>query len=187
MRLRPSAGHENPGPIDSQASGLALLPSRDHRERSGRGSILKQAAHDSTAQALRLDLLPGRSFREIVEARRATGDKAAVKTILAESLPRRLAERWLEVEGFDQPAPPLARIEERLHAWSVIPAGSEGFEKAEVTGGGVCADDLDSKTMPARNVPGLFFVGEVVDVTGHLGGYNFQWAWASACAAAQAL
>jgi hypothetical protein len=187
MRLRPSAGHENPGPIDSQASGLALLPSRDHRERSGRGSILKQAAHDSTAQALRLDLLPGRSFREIVEARRATGDKAAVKTILAESLPRRLAERWLEVEGFDQPAPPLARIEERLHAWSVIPAGSEGFEKAEVTGGGVCADDLDSKTMQARNVPGLFFVGEVVDVTGHLGGYNFQWAWASACAAAQAL
>jgi predicted flavoprotein YhiN len=69
----------------------------------------------------------------------------------------------------------------------VIPAGSEGFEKAEVTGGGVSTGDLDSKTMQARNAPGLFFVGEVVDVTGHLGGYNFQWAWASACAAAQAL
>jgi hypothetical protein len=110
-----------------------------------------------------------------------------VKTLLAESLPRRLAERWLDLEGFAQPTPPLARLEERLHAWSVIPAGTEGFEKAEVTGGGVSTGGLDSKTMQARNAPGLFFVGEVVDVTGHLGGYNFQWAWASACAAAQAL
>ena len=74
MRLRPTAGHENPGTIDSQASGLVLLPSSDHTERSCRGSILKHAAHDSTAKALRLDLLPGRSFREIVEARRASGD-----------------------------------------------------------------------------------------------------------------
>ena len=108
------------------------------------------------AKALRLDLLPGRNFREIVEARRASGDKAAVKTLLAESLPRRLAERWLDLEGFAQPTPPLARLEERLHAWSVIPAGSEGFEKAEVTGGGVSTGDLDSKTMQARNAPGLF-------------------------------
>jgi predicted Rossmann fold flavoprotein len=165
-------------------SGPAILQISSYWNRPGGAP---GATHDSTAQALRLDLLPGRNFREIVEARRASGDKAAVKTLLAESLPRRLAERWLDLEGFAQPTPPLARLEERLHAWSVIPAGSEGFEKAEVTGGGVSTGDLDSKTMQARNAPGLFFVGEVVDVTGHLGGYNFQWAWASACAAAQAL
>jgi hypothetical protein len=162
-------------------SGPAILQISSYWNRPG------GAPHDPAAKALRLDLLPGRSFTEIVDARRAAGDRSAVKTILAESLPRRLAERWLEVEGFAQPVPPLRRLEERLHGWSVIPAGSEGFEKAEVTGGGVSTGELDSKTMQARNVPGLFFVGEVVDVTGHLGGYNFQWAWASAYAAAQAL
>jgi hypothetical protein len=165
-------------------SGPAILQISSYWNRPGRAPGV---SCDSAAKALRLDLLPGRSFTELVEARRAAGDRTAVKTILAQSLPRRLAERWLDVEGFGQPAPPLGRLEERLHAWSVIPAGSEGFEKAEVTGGGVSTDELVSKTMQARNVPGLFFVGEVVDVTGHLGGYNFQWAWASAYAAAQAL
>ena len=165
-------------------SGPAILQISSYWNRPGGAPGV---ARDSNTMALRLDLLPGRSFAEIVKARRASGDRSAVKTILAENLPRRLAERWLHAEGFGQPAPPLARLEQRLHAWSVVPAGSEGFEKAEVTGGGVSTSGLDSKSMQARNVPGLFFVGEVVDVTGHLGGYNFQWAWASACAAAQAL
>ena len=83
-----------------------------------------------------------------------------------------VAERWLEVEGFTQPLPPLRRLEERLHAWSVIPTGSEDFDKSGVTGGGSSTDGLGSKTMQARNLPGLFFVGEVVGVTGHSGGYN---------------
>ena len=100
---------------------------------------------------------------------------------------RRLAERWLEVEGFTQSNPSLRRLEQRLHGWALTPTGTEGFDKAEVTGGGVSTAELDSRTMEARNVPGLFFVGEVVDVTGHLGGYNFQWAWSSAYAAAMAL
>jgi predicted flavoprotein YhiN len=88
-------------------------------------------------------------------------------------LPKRLARRWEEM-----------RIEQ---AWEVTPAGTEGFAKAEVTAGGVDTAELSSKTLESRRVPGLFFIGEVVDVTGHLGGFNFQWAWASAHAAAQAL
>jgi predicted flavoprotein YhiN len=128
---------------------------------------------------VRLDLLPGEDFTGVApaEARRA----------LLERLPRRFAERWLEQEGFSQPLLPVRKLDARLHHWKVYPSGTEGFDKAEVTGGGVSTDELSSKTMEARNVRGLFFVGEVVDVTGHLGGYNFQWAWASAHAAAQAL
>ncbi|MEO8128535.1 MAG: NAD(P)/FAD-dependent oxidoreductase, partial [Bryobacteraceae bacterium] len=95
-------------------------------------------------------------------------------------LPARLADRWLDVH-----APPdwtnrgLADLEHGLHNWSIIPGGTEGYEKAEVTAGGVDTDELSAKTMECRKVPGLYFIGEVVDVTGHLGGYNFQWAWAS--------
>ena len=81
----------------------------------------------------------------------------------------------------------LAEVEARLHKWRLEANGTEGFEKAEVTVGGVDTRALDSRTMEARAVPGLFFIGEVVDVTGHLGGYNFQWAWSSAAACARAL
>ena len=160
-------------------SGPAILQLSSYWARPG--------ARKSGSGAIRLDLLPEVNFAQMVEARRAAGDRSAVKTILAEKVMRRLAERWLEVEGFTQPTPSMRRLEERLHAWTLTPSGTEGFEKAEVTGGGVSTADLDSRTLEARNVPGLFFVGEVVDVTGHLGGYNFQWAWSSAYAAAMAL
>ena len=165
-------------------SGPAILQISSHWNRPG---AAPEPAQNDAARELTLDLLPGRSFTEIVDTRRARGDRSVVKTMLEESVPRRLARRWLEVEGFAEKLASPQRLDERLHNWNVRPAGSEGFEKAEVTGGGVSTDGLDSKTMQARNVPGLFFVGEVVDVTGHLGGYNFQWAWASAYAAAQAL
>jgi len=79
----------------------------------------------------------------------------------------------------------IARLEQELHAWTLTPAGTEGFEKAEVTVGGVDTDGLDARTMESKRVAGLYFIGEVVDVTGWLGGYNFQWAWASAVAAGQ--
>ena len=85
----------------------------------------------------------------------------------------------------DEPA--LTELERATHDWSVIPAGTEGFDKAEVTAGGVDTDELSAKTMESRKVPGLFFIGEVVDVTGHLGGFNFQWAWASGACAGRAL
>jgi predicted flavoprotein YhiN len=81
----------------------------------------------------------------------------------------------------------LDALEQQTHAWSVTPAGTEGYDKAEVTSGGVDTRQLSSETMESRSVPGLFFIGEVVDVTGHLGGFNFQWAWASAAAAGRSL
>jgi predicted flavoprotein YhiN len=81
----------------------------------------------------------------------------------------------------------LAEFERQIHRWSITPAGTEGFEKAEVTAGGVDTDELSAKTMECRKVAGLYFIGEVVDVTGHLGGFNFQWAWASGAAAGRAL
>jgi hypothetical protein len=81
----------------------------------------------------------------------------------------------------------LEEFEKTVHAWSVTPVETEGYDKAEVTAGGVDTDELSSKTMESHKVPGLFFIGEVVDVTGHLGGFNFQWAWASGAAAGRAL
>lgn len=141
-------------------------------------AMLQVSSYWRKGQAVNVDLMPGRSFEPPPqEARRA----------LTFALPQRLADRWLAVEGFDQPLLPVRRVDARLHEWSFVPAGTEGFEKAEVTGGGVSTADLSSKTMEARNVPGLHFVGEVVDVTGWLGGYNLHWAWASAHAAGEAI
>jgi predicted flavoprotein YhiN len=103
-------------------------------------------------------------------------------------LPKRFAERWLDLHEPDVwTNQGLDKLEEMLHAWNITPAGTEGYEKAEVTAGGVDTDELSSKTMESRKVPGLFFIGEVVDVTGHLGGFNFQWAWASGAAAGRAM
>lgn len=149
-----------------------------HRGLSG-PAVLQISSYWKPGTPLEIDLLPGASL---------DGTPAPdLRKALMTKLPTRLAERWLEHEGFTQSVLPARRLEERLHRWTVTPAGTEGFDKAEVTCGGVDTDALSSKTMEARNVPGLFFVGEVVDVTGHLGGYNFQWAWASAHAAAQAM
>jgi predicted Rossmann fold flavoprotein len=157
-----------------------------HRGLSG-PAILQISSYWQPGQSLVIDLLPERDFRALVESRRAAGDKTSVRRMLAEYLPARLADSWLENEGFGQPTPSLARLEQRLHHWTVTPAGTEGFEKAEVTAGGVDTTELDSRTMACRKVPGLYFIGEVVDVTGWLGGYNFQWAWASGFAAGQAV
>ena len=98
-------------------------------------------------------------------------------------LPRRFMQTWNSVYG---PAKPRD-LDERLHHWSVIPSGTEGYAKAEVTAGGVDTRELSSQTMESRKIPGLYFIGEVVDVTGHLGGFNFQWAWASGYVAGQAV
>jgi predicted flavoprotein YhiN len=103
-------------------------------------------------------------------------------------LSKRLAERWLEANA---PAnwtnDSLAQLEKSAHEWVLTPAGTAGYDKAEVTAGGVDTNELSSKTMESKGVRGLFFIGEVVDVTGHLGGFNFQWAWASGAAAGRAL
>ena len=111
-----------------------------------------------------------------------------MRSALHNFLPHRLANRWLDLYA---PATwansELAKLECLVHEWLVIPAGTEGYAKAEVTAGGVDTDELSAKTMESRKVPGLFFIGEVVDVTGHLGGFNFQWAWASGACAGRAL
>ena len=120
--------------------------------------------------------------------RSSTRNLAAARSTLQLALPNRFATRWLETNaptGWTNED--LARAERNLHEWTINPAGTEGFDKAEVTLGGVDTDELSSKTMESRKVRGLFFIGEVVDVTGHLGGFNFQWAWASGAAAGRAL
>ena len=100
----------------------------------------------------------------------------------------RFADRWLELHApTSWTNAALAEIEQQTHAWTVSPVGTEGYDKAEVTAGGVDTDELSAKTMESHKVPGLFFIGEVVDVTGQLGGFNFQWAWASGAAAGRAV
>jgi predicted Rossmann fold flavoprotein len=162
-----------------------------HRGLSG-PAILQASSYWRPGAAIDLDLLPDIDFeRELID-RRERGDRQTTKSVVAEHLPRRLADRWFDVvqaasvvamTGNDN----VRALADGLHHWRVTPAGTEGFEKAEVTAGGVDTRDLSSQTMEARNVPGLYFIGEVVDVTGHLGGFNFQWAWASASAAGQAV
>lgn len=162
-----------------------------HRGLSG-PAILQASSYWREGDALAIDLLPDVDLVREISARRVAGDTQTTKTALGEWLPRRFADRWFEVmttpsviaaTGNDE----LAALSAGLHAWRVHPAETEGFGKAEVTAGGVDTRELSSQTMEARRVPGLHFIGEVVDVTGHLGGFNFQWAWASAHAAALAV
>ncbi len=150
-----------------------------HRGISG-PAVLQISSYWDGKQPIAFDLLPGSSLDE-------PGNRAW-KTALGQQIPKRLADRWI-AHWFEDKGRPVQRraLEEGLHRWEVLPAGTEGFAKAEVTAGGVSTDELSSKTMEARSVPGLYFIGEVVDVTGHLGGFNFQWAWASAYCCATAL
>ncbi|HXL21864.1 MAG TPA: NAD(P)/FAD-dependent oxidoreductase [Candidatus Dormibacteraeota bacterium] len=157
-----------------------------HRGLSG-PAILQASSYWERGKALRIDLAPEREVSSaILESK--TRNPAAARAAFQGILPKRFAERWVELhEPAEWTNAALAEYEKQIHEWSVTPADSEGYEKAEVTAGGVDTDELSSKTMESRSVPGLFFIGEMVDVTGHLGGFNFQWAWASGAAAGQAL
>lgn len=138
-------------------------------------------------QAVVMDLAPGREvFRKLLETK-GYRDGSMAFAALREVLPARLAERWLEMYATGWGNKVVQELERRLHAWEITPVGTEGYVKAEVTAGGVDTRGLDAKTMESRTVPGLYFIGEVVDVTGWLGGYNFQWAWASGAAAGRAI
>lgn len=158
-----------------------------HRGLSG-PAILQISSYWKKPQAIRVDLGPQSEVTAVFRDPQTPRTIAALRSELRKILPNRLLDRWLELRA---PATwtnaALAEFEQRLHAWTLVPAGTEGYEKAEVTAGGVDTDELSAKTMECRKVPGLFFVGEVVDVTGHLGGLNFQWAWASGAAAGRAL
>ncbi|MDG4650332.1 NAD(P)/FAD-dependent oxidoreductase [Roseibacterium sp. SDUM158017] len=161
-----------------------------HRGLSG-PSILQISSYWREGDAVVVDLATGRDTVADLRERRARHGRVSVKNALAEILPEKLAAAVTQRAGIDgrladQTDAALRQLGAEVHQWRVVPAGSEGYRTAEVTFGGVDTRDLDARTMMARKVPGLFFVGEVVDVTGWLGGYNFQWAWSSGWAAGQA-
>ena len=142
----------------------------------------------SPAHPISIDLAPDRQPTSAFGDPQKPRTTASLRAELRKILPQRFADRWLELyppAAWTNAA--LADFEQRMHAWEITPVGTEGFEKAEVTVGGVDTDELSAKSMECRKVPGLFFIGEVVDVTGQLGGFNFQWAWASGAAAGRAL
>ena len=155
-----------------------------HRGLSG-PAVLQVSSYWQPGEAVVVDLAPDRLWTGELGSQR---DLARARIAIRGVLPQRLADRWL---GLNPPSAwtnqGLAEAESALHHWSVFPSGTEGYEKAEVTAGGVDTAELNARTMESRKVPGLYFVGEVVDVTGQLGGFNFQWAWASGAAAGRAL
>ncbi len=148
---------------------------------------LQVSSYWSEGQAVVMDLAPGRQvFPKLLETK-GYRDRSMALPLLREVLPARLAERWLDRHAAGWGNAAVAELERRLHAWEITPVETEGYIKAEVTAGGIDTHGLDAKTMESRTVPGLYFIGEVVDVTGWLGGYNFQWAWASGVAAGRAI
>jgi hypothetical protein len=186
--MRPLAGVALPGRVACGRQGFDEAMLFTHRGLSG-PAVLQISSYWREGQAISLDLLPGQDAGAMLRAARG---KLALRTVLARWLPERLARHLEEAEGVTQPmadlpAAVLDRVAARLRDWRLTPVGSEGYRTAEVTLGGVDTGALDGRTMEARGVPGLYFIGEVVDVTGWLGGYNFQWAWSSGWAAGQVL
>ena len=163
-----------------------------HRGLSG-PATLQISTYWQPGERLAIDFAPGVDLRAVLDNAKRTSARSA-GAVLAEILPRRFVDAWLAArpewqgrklaESRDRD---LAALADSLHGWSGVPSGTEGYRKAEVTSGGVDTLELDSRSLESRRTPGLHFIGEVVDVTGWLGGYNFQWAWASAAACARAL
>jgi hypothetical protein len=157
-----------------------------HRGLSG-PAILQISSYWKPASSITIDLAPGQDFTAPIRNNIARRDLSSLRSALRAILPQRLADRWLELHT---PAAwtnhALAEVDRQAHNWVITPEGTDGYDKAEVTVGGVDTNELSAKTMESRKVSGLYFIGEVVDVTGHLGGFNFQWAWASGYCAGQA-
>ena len=161
-----------------------------HRGLSG-PAVLQASSYWREGEEVAIDLCPGHDLAALLRAARGEAGRQAVQTVLARHLPDRLASALVAAQGLSgalaaQGNAALDALGRRVNRWVVKPVGTEGYRTAEVTLGGVDTRDLDARTMQARAVPGLYFVGEVVDVTGWLGGYNFQWAWSSGWAAGQA-
>lgn len=162
-----------------------------HTGLSGPAS-LQTSLYWKSGAAVSIDLAPAADMESILMAKKKAGSKQEIKNVLGEVLPKRFAEYLSDylklsgpLAGFAENS--LAKLAANIHKWQITPGGTVGYRKAEVTRGGVDTDELSSQTMEAKKVPGLYFIGEVVDVTGMLGGYNFQWAWASAAAAARSM
>jgi hypothetical protein len=190
-RLKPLAGVAVDARVTSGKTRFDEAMLFTHRGLSG-PAILQVSSYWREGQEIVVDMAPGADlFAELREERRENG-RQAVQTLLARRLPKRLAQLVAETEGAagnvaDASDKVLRRVADAVNAWRVKPVGSEGYRTAEVTLGGIDTDGLDSRTMAAKAVPGLYFIGEAVDVTGWLGGYNFQWAWASGWSAGQAV
>ncbi len=162
-----------------------------HRGVSG-PSILQISSYWQPGDELRLDLLPGQDAMDTLREQQAQRPAAELKSVLSDLLPRRFAQRLCEFALPNRPMkqfnePQLRDVASQLQSWPLVASGTEGYRTAEVTLGGVDTNELSSSTMQSKKVDGLYFIGEVVDVTGWLGGYNFQWAWASGFAAGNAV
>lgn len=160
-----------------------------HRGLSG-PAILQISSYWQPGASIAINLLPQHDAWTLLLEQR--NRELGLANFLSQFLPRRFAHAWCALNAPSQPLKrftpaQLADISKRLNHWEIVPSGTEGYKKAEVTAGGVATEDLSSQTMEVKAVPGLYFIGEVVDVTGQLGGYNFQWAWASGFAAGQSV
>ncbi|MDA1325614.1 MAG: NAD(P)/FAD-dependent oxidoreductase [Proteobacteria bacterium] len=160
-----------------------------HRGLSG-PVILQISSYWNAGDTITIDLLPGIDLLRHLKQAKDEQPRKEAHTVLAQLMPRRLAERMVDWTGCDgrladASDKTLKRLADQINAWRITPVGSEGMRTAEVTVGGIDTGGLSSKTMEAKSVPGLYFIGEAVDVTGHLGGFNFQWAWASGHACGQ--
>ena len=163
-----------------------------HRGLSGPGILQISSYWDGTAP-IRLNLAPQEDLaKALLEAK--PGNKQKLLSVLSSLWPKRLAQSWMEQEGLsldlrlaDMPDKQIRTLAQQIHEWAVVPSGTAGFKKAEAMKGGVDTAQINQKTMQAKHVPGLYFIGEVLDVTGWLGGYNFQWAWASGVACGRAI
>lgn len=189
-RLKPLAGVAVDAVVACGKTKFAEAMLFTHRGISG-PSILQISSYWREGDEIRITMLPETDIFEALREQRKQNGKQALQTALAIYLPRKLAQTIAEDIGAtghlaDMSDKMFRRVEAAINDWRIKPAGSEGYRTAEVTLGGVDTRELDSKTMEAKSVPGLFFIGEVVDVTGWLGGYNFQWAWSSGWVAGQA-
>ncbi|MHB1101943.1 MAG: BaiN/RdsA family NAD(P)/FAD-dependent oxidoreductase [Devosia sp.] len=188
-RLAPLAGVATEVAVTANRQSFREAMLFTHRGLSG-PAILQISSYWREGDALGIDLLPDANVLQLLRRARKETPRTTLQTVLAARLPKRLAQMKTEEIGLsgqlgDFSDQKFAQVEAALKHWTIKPTGTEGYRTAEATLGGVDTADLDSTTMAARNVPGLYFVGECVDVTGWLGGYNFQWAWASGWAAGQ--
>ena len=180
-------------PVEARCNGTSFRNFMliTHRGVSG-PSILQISSYWQPGDDLRLDLLPDADAFDLLRAQQLARPAAELKTVLSDLLPRRFAQRLCELWLPNRPMkqfnePQLRTIAAQLQSWPLVASGTEGYRTAEVTLGGVDTDELSSSTMQSKKLAGLYFIGEVVDVTGWLGGYNFQWAWASGHAAGNAV
>jgi predicted Rossmann fold flavoprotein len=189
VRFKDLSGVSLPVQVECRGHSFANAMLFTHRGISG-PAILQISSYWQAGDELALNFLPLTDAQVWLTGRQSARSDAELKTVLGEFLPKRLAQRLCECELGSRPLrqyPPreLRRICQRLQSWRIQPIDTEGYRTAEVTVGGVNTNELSSTTMESKLVPGLYFIGEVVDVTGHLGGFNFQWAWSSGWAAGQ--